>query len=377
MVPIISGRHRIPVRNIWLLLLYASDLFRHIDSAKRYALEDNPDDIPDLVAEILAHEVERRLARNLSLGWQSRKAVVNRVRGRIDHRYTETRLLLERGKVACRFDELTIDTPRNRFVRAALAKLAGIIGRPELARRCRSLSARLERLGVSAGKPAQTEVSISTFGRFDANDRFMVAAAQLAFDLALPNEEPGGTALTAPSHEIHWLRLLFEKAVAGFYSVTLSHIGWHITHGKRLRWPQDKPTPGIESILPSMKTDILLEHRSLGHRVVIDTKFTDILTSGHYRAESLRSAYIYQIYSYLRSQENDSDPMASNATGVLLHPAVAEMVDEAVVIQGHSIRFATVDLAAKAIDIRQQLLAMTDPHPSHITSPSHPMTLPA
>ncbi len=78
---VISGRHRIPVRNIWLLLLYASDLFRRIDDSSRVALEENPDDIPDLVAEILASEVERRLQRNLSLGWQTRKAVLNRVRG--------------------------------------------------------------------------------------------------------------------------------------------------------------------------------------------------------------------------------------------------------------------------------------------------------
>lgn len=356
------------MRNIWLLLLYASDLYRHIDDGTRNALEDNPDDIPDLVAEILAHEVERRLARNLSLGWRSRKAVLNRVRGRIDHRYTETRRLLERGKVACGFDQLTIDTPRNRFVRAALAKVVSIVGRTDLARRCGSLSARMERLGVSRGKPPRTEVSINTFGRSDANDRLVVAAAQLAFELALPSEEPGFKVLPTAFREIHWLRQLFEKAVAGFYSVTLSHSGWHVAHGTMIRWPQENPTPGIENILPSMKTDILLEHRRLSRRVVIDTKFTDILISSHYRADFLRSAYIYQIYSYLRSQENNGDPLAANASGVLLHPAVAEMIDEAVVVQGHPIRFATVDLAAKPLDIRQQLLAMKDPHPYHIIS---------
>ena len=365
-VPVISGRHRIPIRNIWLLMLYASDLFRRIDDGTRTALEDNPDDIPDLVAEVLTYEVERRLERNLSLGWQTRKAELNRVRGRIDLRYTETRRLLERGKVACRFDELTIDTPRNRLVRAALTKLAGIVGHSELARRCRSLSARLERLGVKGDKPLRTEVSVDTFGRSDASDRLMVAAARLAFELALPNEEPGYTALPKPFREIEWLRVLFEKAVGGFYSVALSQTGWRVNPGKTIRWPQDNPTSGIEAILPSMKTDIVLEHPSLGRRVVIDTKFTGILTPGRYRAESLRSTYIYQIYAYLRSQENDNNPLVANASGVLLHPAAGVMLDEAVVIQGHPIRFATVDLAGSAIEIRQRLLAMKDPHPSHV-----------
>ena len=36
---------RIPVRNIWLLLLYASDLFR-LHGKDAVDLEDNPDDLP-------------------------------------------------------------------------------------------------------------------------------------------------------------------------------------------------------------------------------------------------------------------------------------------------------------------------------------------
>ena len=110
---------RIPVRNLWLLMLYASAFYRHLDKGK-IAFEDNPDDIPDLIAEILARAVERRLLRSLSVGYQTRKAVLGRLRGRIDLLSTERHQLLSRGKVACRFDDLTVNTPRNRFVRAAL-----------------------------------------------------------------------------------------------------------------------------------------------------------------------------------------------------------------------------------------------------------------
>ena len=73
---------RIPVRNLWLLMLYASDLFR-MRGRDDLAYEDNPDELPDLVAEILAHAVEERQRRQLSLGYQRRNAVVARVRGRI------------------------------------------------------------------------------------------------------------------------------------------------------------------------------------------------------------------------------------------------------------------------------------------------------
>ena len=77
----------IPVRNIWLLMLYASDLFRQLGSA-RISLEENPEKIADLVAEILCHHLEKRLKRNLSFGYQNKVEVLSRVRGRIDSLYT-------------------------------------------------------------------------------------------------------------------------------------------------------------------------------------------------------------------------------------------------------------------------------------------------
>lgn len=117
---------RIPVRNIWLLMLYASDLFRS-HGAGEVGLEDNPDDLPDLVAEILVRAVELRLRKRLSFGYRRSEQALNRVRGRIDVLTTERHQLLQRGMVACRFDEMTIDTPRNRHVRVALETISRIV----------------------------------------------------------------------------------------------------------------------------------------------------------------------------------------------------------------------------------------------------------
>ncbi len=346
---------RIPVRNLWLLMLYASDLFRTCDIGK-VGLEDSPDDLPDLVAEILAHAVEVRQRRRLSLGYRSRDAVINRVRGRIDVLTTERHQLLDRGLVACRFDELTIDTPRNRFVRAALESISRIVRRRELAHRCRSLASGMKAMGVSGDSPTRAQMSTDRFGRNDADDRFMLAAAKLAFDLAIPSEVSGANVLTLPDREVTWVRRLFERAVGGLYEVVLSPRGWRVNCGSALGWKIEKKTAGIDKILPSMRTDVVLDHPSTGRRIVIDTKFTSIVTNGWYREETLRSGYVYQIYAYLRSQAGRGDALADRASGLLLHPAIGLSVDETVVIQGHAIRFATVDLAASATEIRTQLM---------------------
>ncbi len=362
----ISGAHegigrigRIPVRNLWLLMLYASDLFRDLEKAK-VAVEDNPDDIPDLVAEMLCRQVERRIQRNLSYGYQSREAILGRVRGRIDLLNTERHRLLDRGKVACRFDELTIDTARNRFVRAALEEISKIVLRDAPAHRCRSLAASLRRMGVTGERPGRGEVFIDRFGRHDVGDRPMVAAAHLAFNLALPAETTGAKHLSRPDREITWIRKLYEKGIAGFYDVVLSQRGWRVDAGKTIAWQVESKSSGINNILPSMRTDIILDHPDTGRRIVIDTKFNSVVTRGWYREETLRSGYIYQIYAYLRSQEGNGDPLAENASGLLLHPSVGDMLDEAVVIQNHEIRFATVDLGATAKEIRKQLLQVPE-----------------
>jgi len=68
---------------------------------------------------------------------------------------------------------------------------------------------------------------------------------------------------------------------------------------------------------------------------------------------------VYQLYAYLRSQECRGDPWADQADGLLLHPAISAHVDESVRIQGHRMRFATVDLTASHQDISRQLLELS------------------
>ena len=230
--------------------------------------------------------------------------------------------------MACSFDELTVDTPRNRFVKAALDLLAGIVRDVDLAHRCRAASASMERAGVTGDPTAshrrRPRTPISRLGLLGAEDRQMLAAARLAFDLALPTEDIGESHLASPDRDEVWARRLFERAVGGFYDVVLSPKGWRVSAGSWLQWPVVARSKCVEEVLPSMQTDIVLEHpTSAGrHKIVIDTKFTEILKSGHYRGQTLRSGYIYQIYAYLRSQERDDDPTTLDSIGVLLHPSV-------------------------------------------------------
>ncbi len=351
----------IPIRNLWLLMLYASDLFR-MRGTDSFDVEQMPDVLPDIVAELLVHAVEERLRRNLHRTYETEHAVLDRIRGAIDVLATESGQLLHRGKIACRYQEHTTDTLRNRYVRSALDSIARLTS-TDLARRCRRLANDLRNMGVTGSKPPNSQISTDRFGRHDADDRLMVATARLAFDLSLPTETTGSELLARTDHNPHWLRKLYERAVFGFYKVVLSSDEWLVLPGRVLHWPLTARTPNLDVILPRMETDIELLHRQSRRKIVIDTKFTTLLKPAQFGGRTIHSAYLYQIYAYLRSQV---DIDASPAEGVLLHPATDGLIDEAARIQGHLIRFTTVDLCGSPETLRSDLLRIVRDPPPHL-----------
>jgi 5-methylcytosine-specific restriction enzyme subunit McrC len=344
---------RVPVRNLWLLMLYASDLTR-IRGAFNAFVDDEIDDLPDLVAGLLADSVELRLQRNLTRGYCHREVVHKRVRGRINVLVTEARQLLSKGEIMCRFEELTSDTPRNRHVRAALDLLVRLVQRDDLRHRCRSLSSGLTRAGVGGGRPSRADLALDQIGRNDSADRFMIALARLAFDLALPTEDPGLVTLYEPDREEIWVRGLFEKAVLGFARVELEPMGWSVRGSLPMEWQVSAASAGLAEILPRMMTDVVLDSPDGSRRVVIDTKFAAILTEGRFGDAGLKSGYLYQMYAYLRSQEGRA-PEWNGAEGLFLHPAIGFGLREEAVIQNHAIRFATVDLTQSPTAVRREL----------------------
>ena len=289
------------------------------------AAEDNPDEIPDLVAEILTRAVERRLRRNLSSEFDQRKADLTRVRGRIDVLRTERRHLLQRGRIACSFDELTTDTPKNRYVRAALNHLHQMVRENELKRRCRITCNRtgeggswLRRipataagtsaagLRCSAGRTEHRGSSDAGCGRADVQPE---ASHGGSWSVTIPSAGPG--------------RAMGQVVVRGGGGRLLQHCaltpGWSVRTGSKLNWQIESPTAGIELLLPGMTTDIILERQAgagmpTRSRLVIDTKFTSMVETGQYGNPTLRSGYIYQIYAYLRSQERKTDPLSLTAS---------------------------------------------------------------
>lgn len=346
---------KVPLRNIWVLFLYAADLVRF-----KYGISVEKElarNLPELLARVLVRVVQQRLRRNLSRGYQPQNAVLSRVRGRIDILTTVSGQLLEQGRVACRFQEHTMDTPRNRLVRAALEYLAVMVDVPEIVHECRALSQVLERLGVSSQKPSRAALATDQMSRNESADLLMVSLAKMVFETFIPNEQAGQTHAVAVDADEHLVRRLFEKAVANALRIQLQPLGWRVQRGRKLSWPIVQASEGIMEHFPGMQTDIELVHTRQKRKLVIDTKFTHIFTEGRYKSEMLRSGYLYQLYAYLHTQSGQlRDQGIEHSEGMLLHPQCGEALDAYVDMQGHRIRFRTIDLMSSAEEFEKQLL---------------------
>lgn len=357
MVLLGEGATKIPVRSLWFLLIYASEFLDQLRSTEREKIlaGERDDDLIDAVAEVLVGEVEDRLRRELTLHYRTQHADLHRVRGRIDHLRTATRRLYDQGRIACRFEELSVDSPRNRFVADTLLWAAPQIVRSDLGRRCRTAAFRMHRLGVSAVAPSRTELSTDRLGYHDTGDRRMLDAALLLRNMLIPVKHQGQTDLPLLLRDNNSAyRRLFEAAVRGFFRHTLRHKGW-TAHSKILRWIP--PTEPPEPFLPVMKTDVTLDDIPNHRRIVVETKFTDALVDRDGKT-TIETSYLYQLYAYLASQSGCGDPVADSAEGVLLFVKTAgrETFTAECRIQGHRIRFLSVDLASPAADIRARWL---------------------
>lgn len=354
---IASGVHRIPVRNLWLLMLYASRLYQRNSPQRMVGVEENPDDLLNVVGEILVTAVERRLLRPLGHTYRERHAVLTRVRGRIDALTTESRMLLAQGKVACTFDDLTVDTARNRLLLTALHWAGRVVDDATTAQRARALARTFAQYGVQADSANWRATASVRLGRNDRNDAEAVAAATLLLNMLLPTEDAGGRAGRDPERDAAIVRALFERAVRGFYRTVLTPT-WRVSPGETHRkWPASEPTPGLLAMLPTMRTDIELERE--GRRIIVETKFADALKPGFHGTRRLDRNHVFQLYAYVQSQ-SVHDELGRTAEGVLLYPTVGHHFDESAVIQGHRLRFVTVDLAAPGAEIRARLLSAVD-----------------
>lgn len=339
------GKVDISVRSMWMLLAYASGMLERLRGSEVEAIAAGrrDADLLDALVRVLVDSTERRLRDNLLPTSVAREDALHRVRGRIDHLATARGRLLESGRIACRFSELSVDRPRYRLLRATLVRAAGVVSDAHVRTRAIAVARALEIAGVSAMQVTRPELSREQFGRVDRADRDLVDLCSLIEACAVPFHETGSHRLPTIQRDEHALRALFEKAALGYFRH--AHADQWSATASRWAWPSS----GDVDLLPELRTDVTLDRRGQGRRVIVECKFTSLLTTGPHGKTVLRSGYVQQLHAYL------STSARAEVSGVLLGPLLDGQLplDLRLQLDGRSLRVLTIDLTDSPAAIRQ------------------------
>jgi 5-methylcytosine-specific restriction enzyme subunit McrC len=349
----------IPVSNAWYLLLYAWDLARW--RGRFPAASEGSPKLLGLLARVLSAATRDLLKHQLGRAHTVHRETVHGIRGRVNFSESLKRLTFEKAAAHCVFPELSIDTPKNRILRATLDRLASDPGlknekpdeEAELRHALRTLVRALE--GIPLVPISLGDFSRLQLGRNDRDYALPIAICALVRRLEMPSEELGDHALTSLLRDEITFHDLFERFVRNFYRL---HLTTHEVVRERLFWHDELDSP----LVPVMLTDITIIERQPPHRrLIIDTKYhtTTLIAKQDGGTPKFKSENLYQLYAYLRTQEHLTRAHRA-AEGLLLYPTTTHDLTEAIIVQGHRIRVATVDLSEKWENIEARLLALVN-----------------
>jgi 5-methylcytosine-specific restriction enzyme subunit McrC len=347
---------RIPIRNLWHMLLYAwneSSLNAYVTLGE---VESAPS-LDALFAGLLVRAMQQRMRIGLGRAYVNETDRLPAVRGRVNFTESLKHHAFEKGEADCDFQQFSADEPRNQVIRSTLRRLvqSGELGPDQ--RQANSLRQRLRWLDRNLEGIRLVELSPGRVSRLrsvqnDHDFRLMLSVCEMILLRQMPLEADGNNPLPHVDRDALLLHRVYERFVAGFYKMHLRD--WEVTSQKRLEWhAQD-----ANDHLPSMVPDLVLQNKSTGEMIVLDTKFTaESLVENRWGKPVYDSSHLYQLYTYLRSQEHLSEAHRM-ASGILLYPAAQHKFSEIVRLQDHILRMECVDLDTPWQEVERQLIEL-------------------
>ncbi len=332
------------VRNVYYMLAYAFRTLHQCEYAD-VAAEDF-DNVHDLLAAILARGLARQIKQGLYREYVPLSGELSVLRGRLDIMGTVRVRMARRPVVACEYDELTEDNVVNRVVKAACLTLARqgsvkLERREELLRQARHLS------GVGDVDLRTVQWRSIRLTRENQSYRLLLGVCELLAKGLLQTEEDGSVRLAefVSDERMHWL---YEHFILEYYRQEHPELS---ASAPQVPWALDD---GQGSMLPVMQTDITLRQ---GRRtLIIDAKYYSHNTQASYSAHTIHSANLYQIFAYVKNEQERLGPR-HDVSGMLLYARTDEAVqpEGSYLMSGNRIEVQTLDLGQEFRGIAAQL----------------------
>ena len=241
-------------------------------------------DLLEILIRLFADRLLIAVRRGLPHRYRSAEDDLAFLRGKLRVHRQFTRHAVRSDVVACQFDELSVDTPLNRVLKAAVKRLLGVARSAANMRTLMELRARLEFVGDSPNpsrEPVRLDRTNTAFHRLFRLARLLLGRHWQG--TAMGGQE--GFALLFPMND------LFEEFVGRAMRVALPNRAVRLQHTGRYALESEHEP------LFALRPDIVV-----GGDIVIDTKWKE-LKPDKPTTLGVEQADVYQMLAYVRAYE--------------------------------------------------------------------------
>lgn len=337
---------QIPIQNIYYLLCYAWNKLEESEIVNVNEIDST--ELIDLFAKVLSNSCSRLLKQGLDRYYVEHEDVIMGIKGKFNFSASIKQNVLPLSKTACIYDEFDYDILHNQILKTTIGKLL----------RTKNLDSSIkdELYKVYLKLPPISEIVIRKamfnqirLHRNNYHYDFILKVCQIVNENLFIDESKGNYKFKDFTREEKAMARLFEAFVRNFYKVETDFS----VSSDSIKWQFESDNAEDLDMLPAMLTDITLQVKN--KKIIIDTKYYKEAFQTRYEKQKINSSNLYQLFSYLKNQEMDSE-ITLNCEGILLYPSIQNDFVHSFKYENHKIRIMAISLNQDWQKIRTDLL---------------------
>ena len=299
----------------------------------------------DLMAEILITGISQQLKRGLGRLYIEQTEDIPVIRGRVNITESVKRQTMINRKLSCVYDDFSVNNSKNRIIKSTALLLLDA----DVAKQRKS---RLRKLLVYFDKVELIDLRTVDWNiHYDRNNqtyRMLISICYLVVKGLLQTQADGKTKIMDFLDDQQMYHL-YEKFILEYYKKEYPYIK---TNASQIKWQLDD---GMGYMLPNLLSDITLEYDN--KVLIIDAKYYSHIMQNRYEKETIRSANMFQIFTYVKNKEAELMDKPHEVAGMLLYAQTdnGTQPDYRYKMSGNMISVKTLNLNCDFEDIRRQL----------------------
>ncbi|MCD4557317.1 5-methylcytosine restriction system specificity protein McrC [Schaalia sp. lx-100] len=331
----------IEIKNIYHMLCY---VFHDWKLLKHYSLNTEKfENVHEFLARLLSSALSKQIKHGLHKDYISVKENIYLLRGKLISGETMNNFMSRRKTFFCEYDSFSENNLINQVLKSIILSMLtdsfiSAENKDNLKKYLIFFS------DVDDIFLANVNWSYVNTFKVSENYRFLLNICQLVCEGLIVTTDKGDMRFLS-SFKVEFIEKLYEKFILEYYrkehpllSVSASRVSWALDDN-------------FNDYLPLMKTDIMLRYKD--KILIVDAKYYSDIFQHNRGSETVRSSHLYQIFSYVKNEQEAFRSSGCQISGMLLYAKTQDMMnlDLRYAMSGNRIDVRTLDLGKEFIHV--------------------------